>query len=334
MPNPIPNSAPTCNALVNKTIPKSTPFKLTATASDPDGDVLSYCWEQMDLKVNPIQTMPPTATNKNGPVFRSLPPSTSPSRYFPNFNDVLSNTNPAWEVLPSVSRSLKFRVTVRDNHILSVENNNTLYSGCTTEKDMVVTVKSQAGPFVVTEPNTAVNWPGGSSQTIKWNVAGTTGNGVNCANVSIWLIINGVIPALPFVESTLNDGSEYVTIPNIPTTTQARIMVQAVGNIFYDVSNVDFTITQSFTGGPGKGEGGMLTVYPNPASGSIQLEMPTAWHDQPLHLRIWDMDGRIVVENSAFVSGSTVDVASLAKGLYQIEVMLNDEKLQCGFVRE
>lgn len=321
------NSAPTCNALVNKTIPKSTPFILTATASDPDGDALTNCWEQMDAWQSPEQPTPPAPTNKSGPMFRSFPPSSSPSRYFPKFADVLSNTNPTWEVLSAPTnqnRTLNFRVTIRDNHV---------NGGCTTEKDVVVTVSKNAGPFLVTQPNTAVNWPGNSSQEVKWNVAGTKANGINCNNVTILLTTDGGATFTTLLASTPNDGSQTVTIPNI-STTQARIMVQAVGNYFYDISNVDFTIMQSFTGGPGTGEGGMLTVYPNPASGSIQLEMPKAWRDQPLLLRIWDMEGRIVMENLDFIAGNTVDVTSLAKGLYQIEVVLNDEKLQCGFVRE
>src|SRR6185503_7060932 len=39
-----------------------------------------------------------------------------------------------------------------------------------------------------------------------------------------------------------NDGSEVVTIPNTPTTT-ARIKIESVGNIFFDISNTNFTIT-------------------------------------------------------------------------------------------
>ena len=96
----------------------------------------------------------------------------------------------------------------------------------------------------------------------------------------------------------------------------------------------EIPIAPSTTGGSSRSWLVLALLLAFPSAGFIQLEMPTAWQDKPLLLKIWDMEGRIVVENSAFVSGSTVDVASLAKGLYQIEVMLNDEKLQCGFVRE
>jgi len=66
----------------NVTIPANTPFALTLNATDADaGDVLTYTWEQMD---NQISTQPPVATATNGPNFRSLLPSTSPTRYFPS----------------------------------------------------------------------------------------------------------------------------------------------------------------------------------------------------------------------------------------------------------
>ncbi len=321
------NSAPTCSALINKTIPKSTPFVLTVTgAADSNGDVLSYCWEQMDAYKNPVQPMPPATTNVNGPVFRSLLPSSSPSRYFPKFADVLNNTNDIWEVLPSVSRDLNFRVTIRDNHP---------DGGCTTEKDIVLTVKSTAGPFVVTQPNTAVNWLGNSSQIVTWNVAGTTANQINCANVAILLSTNGGATFSTLLASTPNDGTQAITIPNIGTT-QARIMVQSVGNVFYDVSNVDFTITAvpQVIGGGGRNLGETLTVYPNPSSSFIQVIAPAKWLDQPLSLQIRDMVGRIVVQNPAYISGNDLEIGSLENGVYQVELMLNGEKLYGRFVRQ
>ena len=59
-------------------IPKGTAFVLTGTGTDPNNDPITYLWEQMD---NQTSTQPPVATATSGPIYRSLFPSTSPSRY-------------------------------------------------------------------------------------------------------------------------------------------------------------------------------------------------------------------------------------------------------------
>ncbi len=232
------SSAPVVQVLTNRTIPRSTPFVLTAVASDVDpGTQLTYAWEQMNNQLNNgnAYPQPPQATNAGGPNFRAFLPSTDPSRWFPNLAAVVANTTPTWEVLPSVARTLNFRVTVRDNNA---------GAGCTSERNMTVTVNAASGPFVVTAPNTNVSWQAGSQQTVTWDVAGTTSSPVSCANVDILLSVDGGF-TYPHVllTSTPNDGTQQVTLPVIPATTTARIMVRANANIFYDISNTNFTVT-------------------------------------------------------------------------------------------
>jgi predicted Zn-dependent protease len=224
------NNFPTFTAIADFAVPKSTPFLLTGNGADTDaGDVLTYCWEQMD---NAAATMPPVPTSTVGPAFKSMPPTTSPIRYFPNLTAIINNTTPTWEVLPSVARTLNFRLTVRDNH---------LGGGCTKEDNIVVTVAS-SGPFVVTAPNTAVSWPALSSQTVTWDVANTTATPVSAANVDILLSTDGGLTyPITLLSATPNDGTQVVTIPNNQTS-QARIMVRGTGKIFFDISNVNFTI--------------------------------------------------------------------------------------------
>ncbi len=221
------NISPVVNAGADFTIPQDTPFRLTAVASDANGDSLTYCWEQYNLGA-----ATPTADESTRPLFRSFLPTTSPTRWFPRQTTVLTNSSDQWENLPSVNRSMTFRSTVRDNRA----------GGGNFEWDAtVITVSGSA--FSVTAPNTNVSWPGNSLQTVTWNVGG----GSVAANVRILLSTDGGNSyyngtATEIVASTPNDGSHQITVPNV-NTTQARIFVEAVGNVFYDVSNVNFTIT-------------------------------------------------------------------------------------------
>lgn len=231
------NAVPTANAGLDYTIPKSTPFMLTGSGTDANGDTLTYCWEQMNLGTSTTST--PSATATAGPTFRSYSPSTNPTRTFPRMQSVLAGattttgTEIPVEVLSSVARTLNFRLTVRDNRAGGSANNS---------DDAIITVNGTAGPFTVSSPNTAVSYVGGSTQTVTWNVAGTTANGVNCANVDILLSTDGGTNWTTILAATPNDGTQAVTIPNTPSTT-CRIMVKGTNHIFFDVSNTNFTIT-------------------------------------------------------------------------------------------
>lgn len=231
------NNLPTADAGADYTIPKSTHFVLTGSGTDPDSDPITYCWEQIDNQV--ATTMPPVASSTIGPMFRSLSPTTSPDRYFPTISAIVSNSNPTWEVLPSNGRMLNFTLTVRDNHA---------GGGATKIDTMKVTIEGSAGPFLVTAPNTNVTWQALSNQTVTWDVAGTTAAPVSAANVDIFLSTDGGLTyPITVLAGTPNDGSQVVTIPNNQTS-NARIMVRGAGNIFFDISNEDFTISPPSAG--------------------------------------------------------------------------------------
>jgi len=213
------------------TIPIGTPFSLTGSATDPNGDPLTYCWEEFDL--GPAGH--PNTPSGNAPIFRSFDPVTSTSRTFPKLTNIINNTQTIGEILPSYSRNLTFRLTARDNR--------TGGGGVGKSTNLAFSVVSTAGPFQVTSPNTAVNWPALSTQNITWNVANTNTAPVNCVLVNIILSTDGgqTFP-LTIVSNTVNDGTEDVVIPDNQTTT-ARIKIQAADNIFFDMSNANFIIS-------------------------------------------------------------------------------------------
>jgi hypothetical protein len=248
------NATPVIAPLANYTIPISTPFVLTGSATDADGDPITYCWEQNDAGGAGSTGASSVAfpTKPNGPNWLSFSPTTSPSRLCPRLSTILAGLNVTpplpggdaianIEALSSISRALNFRLTVRDNHPYS--STPPLAVGQTSFMDMTVTVTNTAGPFEITSPNTPVSWAGGSTQTVTWSVNNTNTAPVNVATVNILLSTDGgqTFPTV-LATATANDGTETITIPNSPTST-ARIKVEAVGNIFFDINNANLTIT-------------------------------------------------------------------------------------------
>lgn len=310
---PTANNIPTANAGLDYTIPKSTPFVLTGTGTDADGDSLTYIWEQMD-KGTSSQTgsnSAATATKTAGPTFRSWVPTASPVRYFPRMASVLAGATTTAgmeinvEALSSVARDLNFRFTVRDNKLGGAGNSS---------DDTKITVNAAAGPFTITSQNTASSYSGGSSQTVTWNVAGTTANNINAANVDIlWSTDNGD-SWTTLLAGTPNDGSEAITIPNATTNT-GRIMVKGSNHIFFDVNNANIVVaanglSTSETTLAGSTE---IKLYPNPVKDILTLS-----NTKNEEYKIYDMSGKLAMEGT--LQSGTLNVSRLVKGTYVIQV--------------
>ena len=224
---------PTADAGADYTIPISTPFELTGSGSDADNDTLTYNWEQFDLGQHK-----PLATGDDGvqPIFRAWPSSGSSTRVFPRLQDLVAGTLAKGETLPVTDRTMNFQLTVRDNRPGGGRENN---------DGMTVTSVTSAGPFQVTSPD------GGESRTgngtVTWDVANTAAAPVSAASVDIRLSTDGGL-TYPTVlaTATANDGSAEVTFPSVNSST-ARVKIQGSDNIFFDISDANFTISAGST---------------------------------------------------------------------------------------
>jgi hypothetical protein len=238
------NSFPVISAGSPFTIPVSTPFVLTAGASDPDGDSLLYSWEEMDI--GPTQTL---AESDNGfsPLFRSFPPTTNCARTFPQLDEILTNHHTPGEQLPSTNRDLHFRLVVRDNAL----------TGAYAWADTLVKVTNVAGPFRVTSQSAPTLLQG--EQLVSWDVAGTTNSPIDVSAVNILLSTNGGRTFdIPLASNIPNDGEEDLLFPSLQST-NARIKIEAVGNIFFAINDAVFSIAP-----PEPNDAPVLQTRPNP----------------------------------------------------------------------
>ncbi|KTD33270.1 Ser-Thr-rich glycosyl-phosphatidyl-inositol-anchored membrane family protein [Legionella nautarum] len=213
-------------------VPANTPFALTTIATNNGGNnVLTYTWEQMD---NQISIQPPLSDSPDGPNFRSISPSVSPTRFFPNLAAIANNGPFTWEVVPSVTRTMNFRTTVRAN---------TPGGSCNSYVDVTLTTDASSGPFILTYP-TAPNivWLSGAQLPVTWNVANTDVPPVNATVVDILLSIDGGL-SYPFalLSAVPNNGTAMVTVPAI-NTASARIMVRSANGTFFTTSANNFSI--------------------------------------------------------------------------------------------
>lgn len=213
-------------------IPISTPFKLSAQGLDLNpGDVLTYCWEQMN-------TGPLTDAGDpilNSPLFRTWEPTTEPIRYFPRLPSVVLGLFNKFEYLPDYSRDLSFQVTVRDNNP---------QAGGTARKTVFFRSDEAAGPFRVTSFTSVDTVYQGDYVEITWDVANTDQAPVNCQLVNIRLSINGGLEfPISLAENVPNTGSFFVSIPPV-FTTSGRIMVEAADNIFFNTNSRNLRILE------------------------------------------------------------------------------------------
>ncbi len=319
---PTGNDIPVVTAPSGSVIPISTPFTLTGAATDATPAALTYTWEEFDIGTagNPAANGVPTTA----PFFRSFNPTPSPSRTFPQMSRLLAGTPPVrGEGLPNTAQFLRFRLTARDNRASG---------GAYSDVTVVVSTDAGAGPFVVTAPaGTGLTFGGGSTQSVTWNVANTDvlddagapdADGVDVENVQILYSTDGGLTFTTLLASTPNDGQADVTIP-VGATTQGRILVAAVGNVFFNLAPATFTVTPGTPDEAGAASAavGLSAVAPNPATGRASLSLRQA-APGAVTVGVYDALGRRVAVLFDGVAGTdealSLDVAGLPAGVYVV----------------
>lgn len=232
----ISHSAPVVNAGADWTIPRSTPFMLTGSATDAGGaGAITYTWEQNDNVAGNINAASAaSATKASGPNWVNYQDSASPIRYFPTMSSILAGSTTTAgldvtaEALSSVNRTLNFRLTARDNVV---------GQGQTNFDDVVVTVANKTALNVTMAAGTS--YPVGSTQTVVWTGA-TGANGHSTisggANVDILFSSDNGVTWTTLLVGTTNDGSQAVTLPAGVAAPFCRFMVKASGNVFFNIS--------------------------------------------------------------------------------------------------
>ena len=311
------NTAPTSlPGLGGWQLPIETPFILVGSGTDPDGDDLTYNWEQYDL--GPAGH--PNTPSGNAPIFRSWNSVDENFRIFPRIINIVANNTVLGETYPTYDRTLTFRLTVRDNKA---------GSGGATWAQIANEVHDEAGPFLVTEPNTAlVEWEEGTTQLVNWDVANTDVPPINCGTVNIRLATDGgFVYDTTLATGVLNNGTTTVDVPFGTVTNFARVMIECATNIFFDISDAGFTIIEGNVGINDLLEAG-IKVYPNPANDILNIIAPTE-NRENVRVELINSIGQVVINESQTSNtelySNSIDLSNIASGIYFVQIQIGDQ---------
>ena len=301
------NSEPVAASNTNVTIPANSPFVLEGSATDADGDTLTYQWEQFDLEEAGLERPDINTDSGSGPLFRSYEPSTSPVRYLPRLQDVIDGSTALGETIPTTERDINFRFVVRDGQ------------GAIDYSTMRISTTLSADPIEVTAPADGDVWSASGEQMIRWNTGGTELPPVSCATVDIMLSKDGGVTFDTQVAQGVANSGEYMSnYVSAADATDARIMVKCATSVFYNLS-ASFSME--------KGEVSIsqqVSTFSVEEDGSFSVSLGDFVIANPANIDISDLNIAVASGQNYTASGTQITPAQDFNGTLTFNVVLVD----------
>ncbi|TVQ76607.1 MAG: T9SS C-terminal target domain-containing protein [Flavobacteriales bacterium] len=296
--NKAPEITPTLGA---QHMPILTPFYLSAEVSDPENDPMSFVWEQYDLGPSAQST-----TIDQGPVYRSFSPQASSTQYFPRIPTAMNTLNILGERLVFAPRTLRFRLTARDN--------NPLGSAVSFTQVSFQAVGNQ--PFEITTPQQSAVLFQRAINVITWDPGNTQTAPISCESVRILLSTDNGLTFPHDLGVFPNAGAAIVYLPTrIPAGNDNRILIKAEDGIFYQVTR-RFTISDRGLSTHLDAAENHLAIHPNPAQNYLNIRGTI----EQTRIEIIDPTGRKIKVVNASPQESQVNIAELSKGAYIVRI--------------
>ncbi|WP_051247377.1 M12 family metallo-peptidase [Nocardioides halotolerans] len=279
------NHSPTVTVPTAKTIPMRTPFALTGSANDADGDTLTYMWEQNDQASASASL--PSNTKSSGPLFRQFGTAaivsptdtleyhspgenlagTSPTRVFPDMAQILANnTNAATGSCPASPPAGQTTTDCYSEFLPNISyTSNTpgtkaMHFRFTARDEFTADpAADHPGGLTTGDVTVTVDTSAGPFLVTSRATAGSPGSGFETVtwnvagtaaaslapNVKISLSTDGGLTFPTVLAASTPNDGSEVVILPSVTTTTARIKIEAVDNYFFDVNDANFAINPS-----------------------------------------------------------------------------------------
>ena len=206
-------------------VPARTPFTLSAHALPGEaGRRLTYTWEQMDAGEEQRGAL---IDDGHGPLVRSFPPSPAAHRDIPGF------AGAPGETLPTSSRQLSFRLTVRDNGG---------DAATTASADVRVQTVDTGRAFAFLSHDHGQRVTAGAPMAVRWDVAGTDAPPLSCHFVHIDLSTDAGVSWRRIAIDEPNDGAASPVLPDDAGGTHARLRIRCDNRPFFAESPEDIPI--------------------------------------------------------------------------------------------